>query len=114
GSRDDVRTFFGPSGPPYTVVTDSEARDQREKTQHYTYRQAAGDTRKWGSPWNIFLEPAKLSPSGDLLSEKAWVVNGELIEADIETFIRQRLGLDANKAQIKIQPKEQAVAPCKQ
>jgi len=101
GPRADALSFFGTAGPPYTVVSESEARTDREKTSHYTYRQASGDLRKWGSPYNIFLEPAKLNKSGDVLTEKAWIVNGELIEADVEKFIRERLGLDkpgTNKA----------------
>jgi len=102
GSRDDVRAFFGPSGPPYPVVIESESRDDREKTPHYGYRQLTGDTRKWGSPWNIFLEPGKCTSSGDVLTEKAWVVNGELIEADTDTFIHDRLAAGA------------VITPCKQ
>jgi thiol-disulfide isomerase/thioredoxin len=101
GPRADALSFFGAGGPPYTVVSESEARTDRDKTSHYTYRQASGDLRKWGSPYNIFLEPAKLNNTGDVLTEKAWIVNGELIEADVEKFIRERLGLDkqgANKA----------------
>jgi hypothetical protein len=50
--------------------------------------------RRWGSPYNIFLEPAHLNKAGDVLTEKAWIVNGELIEADVEKFVRERLGLD--------------------
>ncbi len=91
GSRDEVRTFFGPTGPPYTVVTESETREDRDKTAHYGYRQITGDKRKWGSPWNIFLDPANLTKEGDVLTEKAWVVNGELIEADVDKFIGERL-----------------------
>ncbi|MEK6279790.1 MAG: TlpA disulfide reductase family protein [Acidobacteriota bacterium] len=91
GTRDDVRNYFGPTGAPYTVVSESETRDDREKTPHYAYRQLTGDTRKWGSPWNIFLEPALLAKTGDVLTEKAWVVNGELIEADVDKFIADRL-----------------------
>ena len=49
-SRDDVRTYFGPTGAPYTVVSESETREDRDKTLHYGYRQLTGDTRKWGSP----------------------------------------------------------------
>jgi len=90
-SRDDVRAFFGPTGPPYPVVTESETREDRDKTAHYGYRQITGDKRKWGSPWNIFLDPANLTKEGDVLTEKAWVVNGELIEADVEKFIDERL-----------------------
>jgi thiol-disulfide isomerase/thioredoxin len=99
-TRADSQAFFGASGSPYMVVSESESRADRDKTSHYTYRQSTGDTRRWGSPYNIFLEPAKLNKTGDVLTEKAWVVNGELIEADVEKFIRERLGLkpEANKA----------------
>jgi thiol-disulfide isomerase/thioredoxin len=102
GPRDDVKNFFGPTGAPYPIVTESESRDDREKTAHYGYRQLTGDTRRWGSPWNIFLEPSKCSSNGDVLMEKAWVVNGELIEADVDKFIHDRLAANA------------AITPCKQ
>ena len=49
GLRDDVKNFFGASGPPYPVVTESESREDREKTPHYGYRQLTGDTRRWGA-----------------------------------------------------------------
>ncbi len=101
GSRDDVKTFFGPAGAPYPVVSESESRDDREKTPHFGYRRLTGDTRKWGSPWNIFLEPGKCS-SGEVLTEKAWIVNGELIQADADKFIHDRLAANA------------VITPCKQ
>ncbi len=91
GTRDAVTAFFAPGGSPYPVVSESELREDRDKTPHFGYRQATGDTRKWGSPWNIFLEPAALAKTGDVLTEKAWVVNGELIEADVDKFIADRL-----------------------
>jgi thiol-disulfide isomerase/thioredoxin len=94
GTRADSLAFFGETGPPYMVVSESESRADRDKTSHYTYRQATGDMRRWGSPYNIFLEPARLNKTGDVLTEKAWIVNGELIEADVEKFVREHLGLD--------------------
>ncbi len=102
GPRDDVKNFFGPGGPPYPVVTESESREDRDKTAHYGYRQLTGDTRKWGSPWNIFLDPAKCNSNGEVLTEKAWVVNGELIEADVDKFIHDKLAANA------------VITPCKQ
>ena len=102
GSRDDVKNYFGPAGPPYPVVSESESREDREKTAHFAYRQLTGDTRKWGSPWNIFLEPSRCNSKGDVLMEKAWVVNGELIEADADKFIHDRLAANA------------VITPCKQ
>jgi thiol-disulfide isomerase/thioredoxin len=91
-SRDDVRSFFGADGPPFPIVTESESREDKQKTLHYGYRQLTGDKRNWGSPWNIFLEPAKVSASGDVLTEKAWVVNGELIEDEVDKFIASKVG----------------------
>ena len=90
-SRDDVRKYFGETGPPYPIVTESESRDDKQKTPHYGYRQLTGDGRNWGSPWNIFLEPSKLNATGDLLTEKAWVVNGELIEDEVDKFIGSKV-----------------------
>lgn len=104
GSRDDVRNFFAPEGSPYPVVSESESREDRDKTAHYGYRQATGDTRKWGSPYNVFLEPATLAKTGDVLTEKAWVVNGELIEADVDKFIADHL--KASTASV--------ITPCKE
>ena len=91
GSKDEVRNFFGEAGPPYPVVVESEGRDARDKTPHYGYRQLTGDTRNWGSPWNIFLEPAKVKPTGEILTEKAWVVNGELVEEEVDKFIGSKV-----------------------
>lgn len=104
GSRDDVKAFFGASGPPYPVVSESETRDDKQKTPHYAYRQLTGDRRNWGSPWNIFLEPAKLAKTGDVLTEKAWVVNGELIEQDVDKWIGERLNATTAAA----------IEPCKE
>jgi thiol-disulfide isomerase/thioredoxin len=111
GSVEDARKYFeSQGGAPFPVVVESEATDAREKTTHFTYRQAVGDPRRWGSPFNVFLEPAKLKPSGDVLTEKAFVVGGELVEKDAEQFIRERLGLTAQAAteQCKDEPKAEA------
>jgi thiol-disulfide isomerase/thioredoxin len=103
-TADDARKYFeSQGGAPYTVVVESEAREARDQTTHYGYRQSAGDTRRWGSPFNVFLEPARLNKAGDVLTERAWVVGGELIEKDAEQFIRERLGLS----------QQSAVEPCK-
>lgn len=101
-SRDEMRAYFGPSGAPYPVVVESESREERDKTAHFGYRQLTGDTRKWGSPWNIFLDPTKCNSTGDVLTEKAFVVNGELIEAEADKFINDRLAANA------------VITPCKQ
>jgi thiol-disulfide isomerase/thioredoxin len=98
----DAKAYFGAEGPPYTVVSESEERTAKQTTTHYTYRKATGDTRNWGSPWNIFLIPSQLNPRGEVLTEKAFVVNGELIEADTEKFIREHLGLDTKSTAVTL------------
>ena len=91
-SRADVRNYFGEAGPPYPVVVESESRADKVNTPHYKYRQLTGDSRSWGSPWNIFLEPDKVKPEGNVLAEKAWVVNGELVEEEVDKFIASKVG----------------------
>jgi thiol-disulfide isomerase/thioredoxin len=111
GSAEDSRKYFdSQGGAPFPVVVESEAGDAKEKTTHYAYRKSIGDPRNWGSPFNVFLEPAKLNASGELLTEKAWVVGGELIEKDVERFVRERLGLTEQGAveQCKDEPKAEA------
>jgi len=103
-TRDDVKSYFGKDGPPYPVVTESESKEDKQKTPHYGYRQLTGDKRNWGSPWNIFLEPDKVSATGEVLTEKAYVVNGELIEEEVDKFIASKVG--ATTAGV--------IEPCKQ
>ena len=94
---DAMKTNLTDKSITFPVVYESESKDAKQKTLHYDYRKATGDTRNWGSPWNIFLEPSKLKQKGDVLTEKTFVVNGELIEADAEKFVREKLGLPAEE-----------------
>lgn len=77
----------------FPMVYESKDRADKQKTLHYEYRKATGDTRGWGSPWYIFVEPTAIEKKGDVLLKKANVINGEMIEAEGEKFIRQKLGL---------------------
>lgn len=79
----------------FPAVYESENRTEKQKTLHYEYRQSTGDTRGWGSPWYIFLDPAHLEKKGDTLTKKTFVINGEMIETEGEKFIREKLGLPA-------------------
>ncbi|MGB5015207.1 MAG: TlpA disulfide reductase family protein [Pyrinomonadaceae bacterium] len=80
---------------PFPAVYESENRTEKQKTLHYRYRTMTGDFRGWGSPWYIFLEPAKFEKKGDTLVNRTHVINGEMIEAEGEKFIREKLGLPA-------------------
>ena len=90
---DSMKASFDTFKLTFPVVYESESRAERQNTTHYQIRTATGDTRKWGSPWYIFLEPATLEKKDDVLLRKANVINGEIIEAEGEKFIRQKLGL---------------------
>lgn len=90
---DAMRTNLDTFKITFPVVYESDSKDSRQKTLHYDYRTAVGDTRNWGSPWNVFLEPSKLTKKGDILTEKTFIVSGELIEAEAEKFVREKLGL---------------------
>jgi thiol-disulfide isomerase/thioredoxin len=96
GTTDEIKAYFDAHPARYAVVVESDSSGEREKTAHYGYRQQTGDARKWGSPYNVFLEPAKLNAKGDVLAAKVWIANGELVEHDAERFIRERLGLPAD------------------
>lgn len=94
----------------FPIVYESDTKDAKQKTLHYDYRKETGDTRNWGSPWNVFLESANLKEKGDTLTKKTYIANGELIEAEAEKFIREKLGLPAEE--IKAEAKNKAVEVC--
>ncbi len=79
----------------FPVVSESEMRADKQSSTHYKYRTLTGDFRNWGSPWYIFLQPASFEKKGDALVRKTSVINGEMIEAEGEKFIREKLGLPA-------------------
>jgi thiol-disulfide isomerase/thioredoxin len=95
---DRMRSHAKQFGLTFFNVYESESTRARETTQHYTQRRAAGDTRRWGSPWYVFLEPASLKPTGEVLADKVNVVNGELVKGDVEKFIEGKLGLSGTAA----------------
>ena len=82
----------------FPAVYESENRTEKQKTLHYAYRNSSGDTRGWGSPWYIFLQPSSMEKKGDTLSKKTFVINGEMIQTEGEKFIREKLGLPAMDA----------------
>ena len=97
----------------FPVVYESEGRDAKQKTPHYEYRKTTGDTRNWGSPWSLFLVPSKLNKKDDLLTEKTFVVNGELMEPETEAFIREKLGLpkEEKKAEVSVNKSTEVCEP---
>ncbi len=80
----------------FPSVYEATASSERLTSDHYSRRRAAGDNRKWGTPWYVFLEPERIETGGDVLASKLKVVNGELIRAEVEKFIQERLGNGAS------------------
>ncbi len=90
----------------FPAVYESENRTEKQKTKHYEYRKSTGDTRGWGSPWYIFLDPAAFDKNGDVLTKKTSVINGEMVATEGENFIREKLGLPAADAKAEVAEKE--------
>ena len=88
---DSMKTHIGQYKITFPVVWESDARAAKQTTSHYEYRRSVGDTRNWGSPWYIFLEVNKLEPEGLVMTRKAPIVNGELIQREAERFIQEKL-----------------------
>ncbi len=76
----------------FPTVYESEASSERLNTNHYKLRTEAGDKRKWGSPFYIFLQPENIQKTGDIIAKKEKIVAGELIKQDAEKWIRAELG----------------------
>lgn len=92
-SVDAVLTELEARNVTFPVVAESQLNSDRESSLHYEYRRKIGDTRKWGTPWNVFLLPENIKKKGDTLVKRIFVANGELIEDEAERFIRAELGL---------------------
>lgn len=86
----------------FPTVVESQDRADKQKTLHYEYRKATGDTRGWGSPWYIMLTPSVMEKKGDVLTKKTFIINGELIETEGDAFIRKSLGLPAIDAKAAV------------
>jgi peroxiredoxin len=78
-------------------VYETESTMKRLESEHYANRTAAGDTRKWGTPWYVFLESGSINATGDVIANKMNVVNGELIKDQAEKFIQEKLGIAESK-----------------
>ena len=94
-TADKMKQHFEQYKLSFPSVYESTALSERLTTVHHAQRTAAGDTRKWGSPWYVFLEPGRLQPGGEVLASRVSLVNGELIKPEAEKFIREKLGLAA-------------------
>lgn len=93
GAEEDIKFYVDFYRLTFPVVYGSSSKDDRLITLHYEYRTGLGDTRKWGTPLNIFLDPKNLSEKDETLINKAPIAEGELNSSEAENFIREKLGL---------------------
>lgn len=92
---DSMKTNLDTLKVTFPVYYESTSREDKQKTDHYNYRKSTDDGRSWGSPWYIFIEPAVIEKKGDTILKKTHIINGEMVQAEGEMFIRQKLGLPA-------------------
>lgn len=94
----------------FPAVIASESRADRTTSQHYIYRRSVGDNRNWGTPWYVLFSPNDLEKAGDVLLKKANVINGEIVLAEVENYIRGKLGIKA--AGQAVSAAEKTIEPC--
>lgn len=90
---DSMKSHFEIKQISFPGVWETDSMGAQRTSEHYRYRRSTGDTRQWGTPWHIFLEPENFPANGDVLTEKAWIANGKVIKEKAEPFIRKMLGL---------------------
>ncbi len=94
-STGKMKDFINQYKIAYPNVYESENLTARLTTTHYQQRTQAGDTRKWGSPWYVFLDPKTIETAGEFLTKSTTLVNGELMRAEAEKYIVGKLGVSA-------------------
>ncbi len=94
----ELRIHIGRIGIDYPFVVETRKRDQRKDSSHYKYRRAAGDKRKWGTPFYVIIDTRDIEPAVTKgpLARRVYTVSGELVEAEADQFIRERVA-DAHR-----------------
>lgn len=90
---DELRIHIGRIGIDYTFVVETRKREQRKDSSHYKYRRAVGDKRKWGTPFYVIIDTRDIEPAtqNGPLVRRVYTVSGELVEAEADQFIRERV-----------------------
>jgi len=106
GPVDDMAINLDTLKITFPAVYESQMRSAVDSTLHNTYRRMTGDTRDWGSPYYVFIDPSAVSKKGDILLKRTNVINGQMVESEGEKFIRQKLGLLPDEPKLTSQKKE--------
>ncbi|MFP5260293.1 MAG: peroxiredoxin family protein [Blastocatellia bacterium] len=91
---EEVRIHVNRIGIDYPVVMETRGRGDRKGSLHYKYRHAAGDKRKWGTPFYVIIPARDIQAAGPKapLASHVYTVSGEIVESEAEKFIEQQLG----------------------
>jgi peroxiredoxin len=89
---EELSVYVNRIGVDYPVVVETDHLKARKESSHYRYRTQVGDARKWGTPFHVIISARDIERErGGLLARHVHTVSGEIIEAEAETFIEQRL-----------------------
>lgn len=91
--NEELRIHINRIGISYPVVIETSKQDQRKKSFHYKYRRAVGDKRKWGTPFYVIIDSRDIEAASQdaPIARRVYTVSGEIIEAEADEFIRQRI-----------------------
>lgn len=90
-SHEEISTHINRIGIDYPVVVETTKRDERKKSTHYKYRRELKDKRKWGTPFYVIVEKQNIQPTGSVFAHQIYTVSGEIVQAEAESFIEQKL-----------------------
>ena len=90
---EELRIHINRIGISYPVVIETSKQDQRKNSLHYKYRRSVGDKRKWGTPFYVIIDAGDIEAAsqGAPIARRVYTVSGEIIEAEANEFIRQRI-----------------------
>ena len=90
---DELNIHINRIGINYPVVIETSRQDQRKDSLHYKYRRAVGDKRKWGTPFYVIIDTRDIKASlpSTPIAHRVYTVSGEIVEAEADQFIRQRI-----------------------
>jgi hypothetical protein len=89
----ELRIHIGRIGIDYPFVVETRKRDQRKDSSHYKYRRAAGDKRKWGTPFYVIIDTRDIEPADPKgpFARRVYTVSGEMVEREADQFIHERV-----------------------
>jgi peroxiredoxin len=92
-NADELRIHINRIGIEYPIVIETTKRTDRKNSFHFKYRRAAGDKRKWGTPFYVIIDARDVEPIAGKapLARRVFTVSGELVESEAEQFIEPKL-----------------------